>query len=155
LLAIYQGGDGRLAEAQAAADKAYALLDHVSERESYRIAGTYHAQTMQYEKALEDYARAAEFDAHDADSVRQAALIYVNMGRPDEGLAKAQEAHRRNPEDVVDNGLAALILAIQGRAGMALEEVRKARLRFPTGIYLYWPEGIAWLVQGDTTRADA
>lgn len=154
LLAIYQGGDGRLAEAQAAADKAYALRDHVGQRESYRIAGTYHAQAMQYEKAVEDYARAAEFDPRDADSVRQAALIYVNMGHHDEGLAKAQEVRKRNPEDVVDNGLVSLILAIQGRAGMALEEVRKARQRFPTGTYLYWPEGIAWLVQGDTARAE-
>ncbi|HEX4965786.1 MAG TPA: protein kinase [Thermoanaerobaculia bacterium] len=154
-LAIYQGGDGRLAEAQAAADKAYALLDHVSRRESYRIAGTYHANAMQYEKALDDYAKAADFDPRDADSLRQAALIYVNMGRPDEGLVKAREAHRRNPEDVVDNGLPALILAIQGRADSALEEVKTARQRFPAGTYLFWPEGIAWLVRGDTTRAEA
>jgi tetratricopeptide (TPR) repeat protein len=151
-LAIYEGGDGRLVEAQAAAERAYALRAHVSQRESYRIAGTYLAQTMQYEGALEEYAKAASFDLLDDDSLRQAALIYVNMGRPDEGLPKAREAQRRNPEDVVDNGLPALILAIQGRADAALDEVAKARRHFPADVYLFWPEGIARLVQGDTAR---
>ena len=152
-LALYTGGTGDYQQSFQAAERAYALRDRVSERESYRISATYHLNCMQYEEALKDYQQAIILDPEDSDSWRQIAQLHANLGEPQAGIEPARKARDLPPTSVINEGVLALLLAQAGHPDEALSEVRAARKRFGNETYLYWPEGIAWQVKGNGQRA--
>ncbi len=154
-LALYTGGTGDYQESFQAAERAYALRDRVSERESYRISATYHLNCMQYEEALKDYQQAVVLDPEDSDSYRQIALLHANLGEPQAGIEPARKARDLPPASVINAGVLSLLLAQAGHPDEALSELQAARKRFGKDTYLYWPEGIAWQVKGDGQRARA
>jgi serine/threonine-protein kinase len=155
LLAIYSGGTGDYQRAFKAAEQAYALRDRVSERERYQISATYHLDCMQYEEALKDFQQAIILDPEDSSSYRQIALLHANLGEPYAGIEPARKARDLPPPSIINAGVLALLLAQAGRPDGALRELKFARKRFGDETYLYWPEGIAWQVKGDSLRAQA
>ena len=154
-LALYTGGTGDYQESFQAAERAYALRDRVSERESYRISATYHLNCMQYEEALKYYQQAILLDPEDSDSYRQIALLHANLGEPQAGIESARKARDLPPASVINEGVVSLLLAQAEHPEEALRDLRSARKRFGNETYLYWPEGIAWQIKGDGQRARA
>jgi serine/threonine protein kinase/tetratricopeptide (TPR) repeat protein len=154
-LSLYTGGTGDYQESFQASERAYALRDRVSERESYRISATYHLNCMQYEEALKDFQQAVVLDPEDSDTYRQIAQLHANLGEPQAGIEPARKARDLPPASVINAGVFSLLLAQAGHPDEALSEVRSARKRFGNETYLYWPEGIAWQIKGDGQRARA
>lgn len=147
-LALLLPGAGRFEEALAASNKAFQLHDE-DDAEGLRIAGSYYVDRLQYDDALNAYGRAAVLDSQDAATWQEIAMLHANLGRPESGLKQAKRAAEAQPNNVVMRGLRPFLLALANRPDEALSEIERARSEFGNDEdtnYLYWPEGLAWLV---------
>ncbi|HEX7184464.1 MAG TPA: protein kinase [Thermoanaerobaculia bacterium] len=157
-LASFLGGVGRYEESLAASQKAYELRSRVGEQEGYQLSATYYLGRLQYEQALDEFEKAVARDRTDAASWQEIAMLHANLGEPEAGLTPARRASEAEPQNLIHRGVGVFLLAVANQPDKALEEGRRARADFaedPAATYLYWGEGLAWLVKGDSSQAKA
>ncbi|HBZ69070.1 MAG TPA: hypothetical protein DEP35_04710 [Deltaproteobacteria bacterium] len=141
-LAISYNNLGEPSVAIEYASKAYALRDHVTEREKLRITADYFRATGQLEKEAQTYELWIANYPNDAVPYNNLGANYSFMGRYDKTLAESLQALRLEPNDVVLNATvvpepASLLLAAFGLAVTAAlgrrqqSEKTEARARVP------------------------
>ena len=95
---------GNLGQASLSADyikKAYALRDHVSEHEKYRIAGLYYdSVTGEEEQAIQVYEMWGKSYPQDSVAPGNLGVIYNELGQYEKSLAETQEAMRLESNSV-------------------------------------------------------
>ena len=79
------------------AKRAFSLVDRVSETERTEITAYYYRATGELDKEIDAYQLAARNYLHRWGSYNQLSLIYIDMGRFEEGLEQGQEAARLEP----------------------------------------------------------
>jgi serine/threonine protein kinase/tetratricopeptide (TPR) repeat protein len=102
-LAISYNNLGEPSVAIEYASKAYALRDHVTEREKLRITADYFRATGQLEKEAQTYELWIANYPNDAVPYNNLGANYSFMGRYDKTLAESLQALRLEPNDVVLN----------------------------------------------------
>jgi serine/threonine protein kinase/predicted Zn-dependent protease len=90
---------GEFARAEAAAEKAFALRDQVTEWERIYIDTTYHHWTTgDWEKQLEADTRLAALYPKDFNAPQDFLINYASLGRYEEAIAFGRDAMRLNPD---------------------------------------------------------
>jgi DNA-binding winged helix-turn-helix (wHTH) protein/tetratricopeptide (TPR) repeat protein len=79
------------------AKRAFSLVDRVSETERTEITAYYYRATGELDKEIDAYQLAARNYLHRWGSHNQLSLIYIDMGRFEEGLKEGEEAARLEP----------------------------------------------------------
>jgi tetratricopeptide (TPR) repeat protein len=93
---------GQRARANDALTKAFALIDHASERERLLISGGYYFRvTRELNKAIDAYQVLARIDPRNPRPHNRLALIYAARGEYEKSLGEAMEALRLAPREVV------------------------------------------------------
>ena len=99
---------GELGESQASQEyvkKSYALADRVSEREKFYILGRYYdSVTGEVEKSVETQQLWAQTYPRDTSPHNSLAFLYRMVGRYQDTIREAQEAHRLDPNYVMPYG---------------------------------------------------
>lgn len=113
-----------------------------------------HLSSLEYEKAVPLFERVVGIESCDSISWRQIAMAYNNMVRPQDGISAAKAALECTPSDKLVAGLWPQILA-EASDSRALDAVLETRRRIPNESYLYWSEGIAYMVLGESEKAFA
>ena len=124
---------GNLGQASLAAEnikKAYALRDHVSEHEKYRIAALYYSLvTGDLEQAIQTYELWAKTYPQDEIPPGNLGDIYGRLGQYDKSMNESEESLRLGPNDVVSYvNLAATYLALN-RPDDAAKMIQQAQER--------------------------
>jgi serine/threonine protein kinase len=154
-LSIYRNGIGDYEGSFEAARRAFALRDRVGERERLQISADYHLSCLQYEEALKEFQQAALLDPEDGGLQRQIAQLHYSLGEAGAGLEAARRARDLPPPSLVNHGTVVMLLSHARQPEAALLELAAARRKFGADPYLFWPEGIARLYQGDLPAAEA
>jgi tetratricopeptide (TPR) repeat protein len=135
------------------ADRAYALRDRISDRESYYIAGIYHFIRFEYQQAAENLKALTTFYPSDIRGHRFLAQSYGVLGKYQEAVQstrRALEIYPNNPSDLEQLGF---YLAQNGELDRAMEVVEKAKTLFPDDSYLQTIVGHIWLLRGNLNEA--
>ena len=80
------------------AKRAFSLVDRVSESERIEITAYYYRATGELDKEIDAYQLASRSYLHRWGSYNQLSLIYIDMGRFEEGLKQGLEATRLQPD---------------------------------------------------------
>lgn len=153
-LADYYEGQGRYSKALAAAEESFAGSDELPEYDRQMIRGAYFSTTQQIGKALNEYHAAATLSGRRlAEPWLQTAQQQSLLGRSSDAVDSLRKALAFDPDNPFTQGLLAVLLAEAGRPDEALEAVQRGRDIAPNHPYLYWGEGLAFLVRGDTSAA--
>jgi eukaryotic-like serine/threonine-protein kinase len=147
---------GRKEEAGAAYKKALSLLDRMTEREKYRMLGTYYLQVARnYTEAINNYSTLVKLYPYDRSGHGNLALAYFYT----RDFTKALEEGRRSIEDGSKNLLYrnnyALYAMYAGDFKAAAEEVRAEIKMDPALMKAYLPLAIAAIADGDFDGARA
>ena len=133
---------GNLGQASLGAEnikKAYALRDHVSEHEKYRIASLYYSYvTGELDQAIQVYELWAKSYPQDLVPPSNLGGIYANLGEYDKSVAEVQEGLRLEPNAVVGYGNLALDYLALNRPDDAKKAIEQAQARKLEGDYLHW-----------------
>ena len=86
---------------------------------AYRLDARWATRQGQHERALTQAQRAVDLAPYQWGALNELALIYIWAGRPEEGLARADEARRLNPKSIGIEG-------VRGLALFALEQYEEA-----------------------------
>jgi eukaryotic-like serine/threonine-protein kinase len=101
-LGIWYSNLGENTLARETIGKAYALRDNISERERYRISGTYYTYvTGEVEKANHTYIEFAQAYPRDAFSRSNLGANYLTLGQYENAVAPILETIRLRPDDGV------------------------------------------------------
>jgi eukaryotic-like serine/threonine-protein kinase len=149
---------GNLGQASLSAEnikKAYALRDHVSEHERYRISALYYQNvTGELDQASQVYELWAK--SYPQDSVPPGNLggIYTTLGQYEKALAETHEAARLEPNTVVSYGnLAAIYLALN-RPDDAMKAIEDAQAHKLEGDYLHQEIYYVAFLKGDAAEME-
>jgi eukaryotic-like serine/threonine-protein kinase len=147
---------GNLGQASLAAEnikKAYALRDHVSEHEKYRIGALYYSDvTGEQEQAIQVYELWSKSYPQDSIPLANLGNIYAELGQFDKAVTETQAALRMEPNAVVAYvNLAQTLLALN-RQDDARKEIEEAQKRNLEGDYLHWCIYQMAFLKGDTAE---
>ena len=152
--AVAAGQLGREKEAQDLWKKALALIDRVSERERYRILGTY-AYTVAHDpqKAIDNFKTLVEKYPGDRVGVSGLALAYFWSLRMSEALAAGRRALDLNPNDVIVRANYGDYAMYAGDFKTAVEQMERVLQQNPKIGLAHLPMAMAALVRGDSAGA--
>jgi eukaryotic-like serine/threonine-protein kinase len=149
---------GNLGQASLSAEnikKAYALRDHVSEHEKYRISALYYQNvTGELEQASQVYELWAKSYPQDWVPLGDLGYIYCQLGQYDKAVAETQEQLRLESNTVVGYGnLAQTYLALNrpDDAAKALEQAQEHKLE---GDFLHQEIYYLAFYKGDTAEME-
>ncbi|MGB8591702.1 MAG: serine/threonine-protein kinase, partial [Candidatus Acidiferrales bacterium] len=133
---------GNLGQASLAAEnvkKAYALRDHVSEREKYRISALYYSfVTGELEQASQVYELWGKSYPQDMVPPGNLGDMYHMLGQYDKAVTETQASMRLEPNAVVGYGNLALDYLALNRPDDARKVLEQAQQRNLEGDYLHW-----------------
>src|ERR1700674_3560771 len=135
--------------------KAYALRDNVSEREKYRISGTYYTYvTGEVEKANRTYIEFAQAYPRDSFSRSNLGANYITLGQYENAVAPILETIRLRPDEGV--AYANLMLADVGlnRLDAAKAIYEQAVAHNLDEVYLHQARYLLAFRQGDTAEME-
>jgi serine/threonine protein kinase/tetratricopeptide (TPR) repeat protein len=135
--------------------KAYALRDHVSEHEKYRISSLYYDVAMgDEEQAIQVYELWAKSYPQDMVPPGNLGSIYSEFGQYDKAVTETQESLRLEPNAVVGYGnLGGLYLAL-GRPQDAKKIIEQAQARNLEGDLLHRVMYYYAFFNGDTAEME-
>jgi tetratricopeptide (TPR) repeat protein len=136
------------------AERAYLLRDRATERERMQIAAMFEIFKGNYEKGLEGYRALAAVYPDDPRIQRQLAHHYSMAGRTHEAALAASQAAALDTRPLTQ-AAQALVLAQSGDVQRARQVTGLALRRGVDARLLGWADGLADLVEGDATRAEA
>jgi tetratricopeptide (TPR) repeat protein len=147
---------GRKSEAEENYQKAFALLDRMSEREKYRTLGAYYLNiTQNYDKAIENYSTLVQKYPADGAAHNGLAIAYFNTLN----FAKAREEGRRlldiYPKSVLYRYNYALYAMYAGDFAAAATEARHAIELNPAAYKAYLALAISAASEGKIDAAQA
>ena len=148
---------GNLQQASLASEnlkKAYALSDHVSEHEKYRISALYYTYvTGELEQAAQVYEMWAKSYPQDAIPPGNLGYIYSNLGQYQKALAETIESQRLDADVVGYFNLFGVNLSLNkpDEAQKALSDARKANF---DGEVLHWGMYLLAFYQNDAAEME-
>ena len=154
-LGIWYSNLGENSLARETIGKAYALRDNVSEREKYRISGTYYTYvTGEVEKANRTYIEFAQAYPRDSFSRSNLGANYIVLGQYENAVAPILETIRLRPDDGV--AYANLMLADVGlnRLADAKAIYEQAVAHKLDEVYLHQARYLLAFRQGDTAEME-
>ena len=154
-LGIWYSNLGENSLARETIGKAYALRDNVSEREKYRISGTYYTYvTGEVEKANRTYIELAQAYPRDSFSRSNLGANYIVLGQYENAVAPILETIRLRPDDGV--AYANLMLADVGlnRLADAKAIYEQAVAHKLDEVYLHQARYLLAFRQGDTAEME-
>ncbi|HXM19948.1 MAG TPA: protein kinase [Terriglobales bacterium] len=154
-LGIWYSNLGENSLARETIGKAYALRDNVSEREKYRISGTYYTYvTGEVEKANRTYIEFAQAYPRDSFSRSNLGANYITLGQYENAVAPILETIRLRPDDGV--AYANLMLADVGlnRLDDAKAIYEQAVAHKLDEVYLHQARYLLAFRQGDTAEME-
>ena len=145
---------GRPADAEALYKKAFASIDRMTEREKYRLYGTYYLTVAQaYDRAIENYATLVEL--YPADQAGHANLAYAHfmMGNLPKTFEHARRALELYPSSLKQRNNYALYAMYAGEFATGAKEAQAVLDKDPKYFRAYIPKAIA--AADDSTQAVA
>jgi len=151
-LGVVYANLGQTSLAAANLKKAYALREHVSEREKYRIASMYYnLVTGELEQATQAYELWAKSYPQDAVPPGNLGDIYAKLGQYEKALSKNQESQRLELDVVGYSNLAGNFLALN-RPEDAKKTIAEAQERKFEGDFVHLAIYQLAFVKGDTAE---
>ncbi|MGB8788643.1 MAG: protein kinase [Candidatus Acidiferrales bacterium] len=149
---------GNLGQASLAAEnvkKAYALRDHVSEREKYRISALYYSfVTGELEQASQVYELWGKSYPQDMVPPGNLGDMYHMLGQYDKAVTETQASMRLEPNAVVGYGNLALDYLALNRPDDARKVLEQAQQRNLEGDYLHWALYQIAFLKGDAAAME-
>ncbi len=149
---------GNLGQASLAAEnvkKAYALRDHVSEREKYRISALYYSfVTGELEQASQVYELWGKSYPQDMVPPGNLGDMYHMLGQYDKAVIETQASMRLEPNAVVGYGNLALDYLALNRPDDARKVLEQAQQRNLEGDYLHWALYQIAFLKGDAAAME-
>jgi eukaryotic-like serine/threonine-protein kinase len=154
-LGVHYSNLGQASLAEENLKKAYALRDHVSEHEKYRIESLYYGLGVHdEEQAIQVYELWARSYPQDEVPPGNLGDTYGQLGQYDKALNETQESLRLEPNDVVSYvNLAEYYLALN-RPSEATKIVREAQKRNLDAELLHWRIYQLAFFNGDAEEMD-
>jgi tetratricopeptide (TPR) repeat protein len=135
--------------------KAFSLIDRVSEREREHITDGYHEDcTGELEKGMDALRLGTRNYPREWDFHNELSGVYMDTGRFEEALAEAQEAVRLQPNAEPPYRWALYAFMKLDRLNEANETAKKARAQGIDGARLHWRFLQVAFVAGDETAAE-
>ena len=154
-LSKYLQAVGQDKEALQSSLLAYQLRGSEDNVEGLQIKALYFSQRLLYDDAVDAYGAVIQLDSSRADVYRQSADLHFLMGEPGKAIEEAERAVEIEPASVINQGSLLLLKVQNGQPLQAtldeLEDIRRKSGDDPT--YLYWPQGLAYLVAGRSKEA--
>jgi tetratricopeptide (TPR) repeat protein len=145
---------GRQQEAADAYKKALSLQDRMTEREKYRMLGTYYLQAVQnYDKAIENYSTLVKLYPYDRSGHGNLALAYFYARNFPKALEEGQRSIEGGSRDLLFRNNYALYAMYASDFKAAAEQSRKDIQIDPALMKAYLPLAIAAIAGGDSTAA--
>ncbi len=135
--------------------KAYALRDHVSEHEKYRIAALYDDEvTGDLDQAVQVYELWAKSYPQDFVPPSNLGVVYSDLGQYEKAEAEIQEALRLEPNAVNGYGNLAQTYLGLNRPEDARKAIEQAQARQLDGDFLHWTIYQIAFFKGDTPEME-
>lgn len=155
LLSICQAGIGRFEDADRSSAVALRMSEALGPVEKSRALASSHLNRLQYEQAKDECEMVVAVEPDDATTRRLLAMVLGTLRKPDQAALEMRKARDSDPGDVIGQGELAVLLAQANRPDESLGEIEKARSAL-AGVdltYLFWGEGLAYLMKGEGERA--
>ena len=145
---------GRREEATEAYKKALSLLDRMTDREKYRMLGTYNLQVVRnFDKAIEDYSTLLKLYPYDRTGHGNLALAYFYTRNFPKALEEGRRSIENGSRDLLFRNNYALYAMYAGDFKAAADEGRAEIQTDPTLMKAYLPLAIAAIADGDSAAA--
>ncbi len=140
-------------EARAYYEKAFSLIDRMTDREKYRTRGGYYLLTRNYAKAAEEYKALVEHYPSDPAGPTNLAFAYFDARDMPHAVETGRLAVEANPANVLARGNLALFAMYAGDFATAAREAEKVLAANPGYETAYVAAAIAKLDTGDMESA--
>ncbi len=148
-LATVNGNSGRMAQAQAAIDKAYSLQNRMPDRERYVMMAYFYKLSGDADSAAYNYELLLELEPEQSTAINNLGDLYEDMGRFEEALAMYRRSMELNPGSGVppyNVASAARTLGMHATADSALVTLQEL---FPGSVYALAGEAYNAYYRGD------
>ncbi|HTZ95919.1 MAG TPA: protein kinase [Terriglobales bacterium] len=144
---------GRNEKALGELESAYQLRREVSAREQYRIEAAYYDLQERPEDKAQSLRVLVGLYPDDEEAHTELASAYYDLDQLDKAISESREALRLNPASAPAYGGLVLYLARDNRADDAILAAREAEHRGVGSPRMHWGLGLAYLGQGNVSRA--
>ncbi len=144
---------GKNRRALAEFERAYELREGGTDRERRRIEAFYYSALERYDEAAQSLSVLVGLYPDDAEAHEELASAYFNLGQLDAAIAELRQVLRLDPFSALAYRNTVLYLARKGAYQEALAAFHEAEQRGIKAPELHWGLGLAYLSQGDISRA--
>jgi len=152
--AIAHANFGRMSQAQAAAEKAYALGDHMPDRERYLTGASLHKLRGDMDSAAYNYELLLEREPENSSAINNLGDLYEELGRFEDALTMYRRSLALDPRKGVqlyNVASAARTLGLHATADSALEVVQDL---YPGSMFALATESLNAYYRGDFDTAE-
>jgi eukaryotic-like serine/threonine-protein kinase len=144
---------GKNEKAAAELERAYQLRQDVTDRERGRIEAGYYSLQEQYDDEAQSLNTLVNLYPDDEEAHQELAGAYYDLHRIDKAVFEERQVLRLNPSSAPAYRGLVLYLAFENQPEAAITAAREALQRGVDPPQLHWGLGLAYLAQGEVSRA--